>query len=64
MTYLILAKNATGHNLWGPHRLASLVSSGIRVAGVYAGCVAVHSVIVSETGQAYTWGKYKKIKLM
>ncbi|XP_054719884.1 protein RCC2 homolog [Uloborus diversus] len=55
------AKTATGVNLWGPHRLASL--SGIRIRSVFAGSCAVHSVIVTDAGVAMTWGRNDKGQL-
>ncbi|XP_015912785.2 protein RCC2 homolog [Parasteatoda tepidariorum] len=55
------AKGAGGVNLWGPHRIASL--QGIKVTGVYAGSCAVHSVIITEGGKPYTWGRNDKGQL-
>lgn len=50
-----LAKDAVGVNLWGPHRLASL--KGVKIVSAHAGCCAVHTVIITDGGQALTWGK-------
>ncbi|KAG8184539.1 hypothetical protein JTE90_012628 [Oedothorax gibbosus] len=55
------AKDAVGKNLWGPHRLKSL--QGIKVTAVFAGSCAVHSVILIEGGQAFTWGRNDKGQL-
>lgn len=52
----ISAKDAVGRNLWGPHRLKSL--QGIKVTAAFAGSCAVHTVILVEGGQAFTWGMY------
>ncbi|KAH8042711.1 hypothetical protein HPB51_025543 [Rhipicephalus microplus] len=41
-------------NLWGPHRLAW----PHRVKAVFSGCSACHTVLLTEQGQAYTWGNY------
>ncbi|KAK8783302.1 hypothetical protein V5799_010333 [Amblyomma americanum] len=40
-------------NLWGPHRLAW----PHRVKAVFSGCSACHTVLLTEEGQAYTWGQ-------
>ena len=48
-------KNIGGPNLWGLHRVASL--EGKKICMLSSGCVAVHSVVIDEEGQAYTWGR-------
>uniref|UniRef100_A0A131YPH6 Protein RCC2-like protein n=1 Tax=Rhipicephalus appendiculatus TaxID=34631 RepID=A0A131YPH6_RHIAP len=46
-------------NLWGPHRLAW----PHRVKAVFSGCSACHTVLLTEQGQAYTWGRNDKGQL-
>ncbi|XP_077511898.1 protein RCC2 isoform X4 [Amblyomma americanum] len=46
-------------NLWGPHRLAW----PHRVKAVFSGCSACHTVLLTEEGQAYTWGRNDKGQL-
>jgi len=44
-----------GPNLWSPHRFKPL--SGVRVRLVASGCVAAHSIVVTEEGKAFSFGK-------
>lgn len=48
-------------NLWGPHRVSCLDS--IRVKAAYSGCSACHTVLITEEGKAYTWGRNDKGQL-
>lgn len=52
-------------NLWGPHRVCLDGASGdpLRVRGVFSGCNACHSVIVTDDGVAMTFGRNDKGQL-
>lgn len=50
--------------LWGPARVISKSSDEpLRVKGVFSGCNAVHSVIITESGSVYTFGRNEKGQL-
>lgn len=49
-------------NLWGPHKVA-LNGKELRVRGVFSGCNACHSVIVTEDGLTMTFGRNDKGQL-
>ncbi|CAN8015970.1 unnamed protein product [Ixodes persulcatus] len=57
------APGAKGHdrNLWGPHRLSCL--EGVRVKAAFSGCSACHTVLITDQGQAFTWGRNDKGQL-
>jgi len=46
-------------NLWGVHAWGK----DIRVKGVFSSCVACHSIIITEDGQALSWGRNDKGQL-
>lgn len=52
-------------NLWGPHRvrLNAKADKPLRVKGVFSGCSACHSVIVTDEGQVLTFGRNDKGQL-
>ncbi|XP_074654157.1 protein RCC2-like [Tubulanus polymorphus] len=47
-----------GPNLLGPHRLSTI--EDLEVHTVISGCVACHSVAITNNGAAYTWGRNEK----
>ncbi|CAN7985712.1 unnamed protein product [Ixodes hexagonus] len=55
------AKGGHDRNLWGPHRLSCL--EGVRVKAAFSGCSACHTVLITEQGQAFTWGRNDKGQL-
>lgn len=48
-----------GRNLWGPH----LWAKNIRIREVVSSCTACHSVIITENGQALSFGRNDKGQL-
>lgn len=56
--------NPAARNLWGPHRV-SLENGGktLRVKGIFSGCNACHSVIVTDEGGTMTFGRNDKGQL-
>lgn len=51
-------------NLWGPHRVRlESADKDLRVKGIFSGCNACHSVIVSDEGLAMTFGRNDKGQL-
>ncbi|XP_064642734.1 protein RCC2 homolog [Lineus longissimus] len=54
-------KNGGGPNLWQPHRIGSF--QGIKVSNVVSGCGACHSVVITEDGKAYSFGRNDKGQL-
>jgi len=56
--------NPAARNLWGPHRVRLDGSDrNLRVRGVFSGCNACHSVIVTEDGTTMTFGRNDKGQL-
>lgn len=56
--------NPAARNLWGPHRVVLEGSNkNLRVKGVFSGCNACHSVIVTEDGLTMTLGRNDKGQL-
>lgn len=56
--------NPAARNLWGPHRVVlGQDGKNLRVRGVFSGCNACHSVIVTEDGQTMTFGRNDKGQL-
>lgn len=49
-------------NLWGPHRVC-LDGKNLRVKGVFSGCNACHSVIVTDDGHTMAFGRNDKGQL-
>uniref|UniRef100_A0A6G1S701 Protein RCC2 n=2 Tax=Aceria tosichella TaxID=561515 RepID=A0A6G1S701_9ACAR len=49
-------------NLWGPHKVV-LDGKTLRVKGVFSGCNACHSVIVTADGETMTFGRNDKGQL-
>lgn len=56
--------NPAARNLWGPHRVC-LDNSGkaLRVKGIFSGCNACHSVIITDDGVVMTFGRNDKGQL-
>ncbi|PSN33959.1 Protein RCC2 [Blattella germanica] len=54
-------KGGNGRNLWSPHRFSPL--NGVRVRLVASGSNSVHSIIVTEDGQAMSFGRNEKGQL-
>lgn len=56
--------NPAARNLWGPHKvLLDGSEKALRVKGVFSGCNACHSVIVTEEGVTMTFGRNDKGQL-
>lgn len=56
--------NPAARNLWGPHRVRLPgAAKPLRVNGIYSGCNACHSVIVTDDGQVMTFGRNDKGQL-
>lgn len=49
-------------NLWGPHKVC-LDGKNLNVKGVFSGCNACHSIIVTEEGETMTFGRNDKGQL-
>lgn len=54
--------NPAARNLWGPHKVV-LEGKSLRVRGVFSGCNACHSVIVTDEGETMTFGRNDKGQL-
>lgn len=58
------AVDPAARNLWGPHRVVLDGSDkALRVKGVFSGCNACHSVIVTDEGITMTFGRNDKGQL-
>lgn len=58
------AANPAARNLWEPHRVNLAGSDkSLRVKGVFSGCNACHSVIVTDEGVTMTFGRNDKGQL-
>ena len=55
--------NPAARSLWGPHRACYEDGTPIRVRGVFSGCNACHSVIVTDKGETMTFGRNDKGQL-
>lgn len=55
--------NPAARNLWGPHRVLTDDGKSLRVKGVFSGCNACHSVIVTDDGKTMTFGRNDKGQL-
>lgn len=55
--------NPAARNLWGPHRVVIEGDKNLRVKGIFSGCNACHSVIVTDEGVAMTFGRNDKGQL-
>lgn len=51
--------NSQGRNLWGPHSW----KQDVRIKEIISSCTACHSVIITENGQALTFGRNDKGQL-
>lgn len=60
-----VGENPAARNLWGPHKVVVFERSdkNLRVKGVFSGCNACHSVIVTEEGLTMTFGRNDKGQL-
>lgn len=54
--------NPAARNLWGPTKVV-MDGKPLRVRGVFSGCNACHSVVVTEDGQTLTFGRNDKGQL-
>uniref|UniRef100_A0A8C4QH69 Regulator of chromosome condensation 2 n=1 Tax=Eptatretus burgeri TaxID=7764 RepID=A0A8C4QH69_EPTBU len=55
------AYQAVGRSLWGPHRYRAL--SGVSVRTVVSGSCAAHSLLITCSGEVWSWGRGDKGQL-